>query len=225
MQINQTPNEKVINSLKNDMNDLYGRYPMIILLRHAERFQIPRKTSGSDVQLTATGLEDSKSLGKQLFYQKIGQIFSSPLIRCIDTANNILIGANQNALHIIENTVLGDPGCFVENSELCGKNFTSNGIIKTVLDFVQGKKMPGFRDLQEGAQMMKLNLINNLPLSKEKINLAISHDAIIMAFVANFISWDFSKENWHNFLEGVILFCKNNQYFLRYKGVTQKLMK
>ena len=70
MQINQTPNEKVINSLKNDMNDLYGRYPMIILLRHAERFQIPRKTSGSDVQLTATGLEDSKNNFDLVFFIK-----------------------------------------------------------------------------------------------------------------------------------------------------------
>jgi len=64
MQIDQILKEKSIQSLKNDMGDLYGKYPMIILLRHAERFDIPKGKSGSDVKLTANGLEDSQYLGK-----------------------------------------------------------------------------------------------------------------------------------------------------------------
>jgi len=120
---------------------------------------------------------------------------------------------------------LGDPGCFIEDSEMCGKIFESKGPIKTILDFIHSKKMSGFRDLKEGAQIMKINLINKLSSSKDKINLAISHDAIIMAFIASYIPYGFSEENWHNFLEGVILYQKNNNFFLKYKGITKKLVR
>ena len=223
MKFNQNLKNNSIISLKKDLKDIFGIYPMIILLRHAERFEILKGSSGSNIQLTDNGREASKLLGKHLFYQNIGYIFSSPIKRCLDTGRNILIGAEQKTLPIIEDVVLGNPGCFVADSKICGEYFATHGTNETVLEYIHKQKLPGFRNLEEGANIMKLYLIKNISLNKNKINLAISHDAIIMAFIAHFLQWKFSDENWHNYCEGIILFKKNNQFFLRYKEITQKL--
>ncbi len=223
MKFNQNLEDNSLITLKKDLEDLYGNYHMIILLRHAQRFEILKGSSGSNIELTDNGIKASKLLGKHLFYQNIGHIYSSPIKRCLDTGRNILIGAEQKTLPIIEDVILGNPGCFVADSKICGEYFATHGTKETVLEYIRKQNLPGFRNLEEGANIMKLFLIKNISLNKNKINLAISHDAIIMAFIAHFLHWEFSEDNWHNYCEGIILFKKNNEFFLRYKEITKKL--
>ena len=223
MKSNQNLKDKSNIALKKDLKDIYRNYPMIILLRHAERFEISKGRSGSNIQLTDNGRKASELLGKNLFYQNIGHIYSSPINRCLDTGRNILIGAEQKTLPIIQDVVLGNPGCFVSDSKICGEYFATHGTIETVLEYLRKQNLPGFRNLEEGANILKNYLIKNISVNKNKINLAISHDAIIMAFIAHFLQWEFSEDNWHNYCEGIILFKKNNHFFLRYKEITKKL--
>lgn len=224
MHKNQILQDNSARELEKDISDLVGKYPMIILLRHAERFEIMAGKSGSMVQLTEDGKSTSRKLGKKLFNNKIEAIYSSPIQRCLDTAKNILDGADQTPIPIVKDTILGDPGCFVIDSKTCGAYFATHGTTATVLEYLKVKDLPGFRNLEKGATIMKDFLIQNISSTNNKINLAISHDAIIMAFIANFIDWEFSEENWHNYLEGIVLFTKLGEFFLRYKGITQKIV-
>lgn len=221
---------KKSNKLKN--NDMYmyeglqninKKYSTIILLRHAERFDIPKGSSGSNVKLTDFGEEKAKDLGKLFFMDRISNILSSPLLRCRKTAEKILEGASIKDISIIKDRILGDPGCFVQDSVLCGQNFTEKGTITTVLEYLKGKELPGFRNIKEGAIIMKNFLIDNLPENNNQINIVVSHDAIIMAFISHFIDYNFSKENWLNFLEGVILFRKNQDFYVNFRGIIKKI--
>ena len=57
-----------------------------VLLRHGERETIPAGTYGNDVRLTQNGVADSTHFGEALSCFKVRRIYTSPVLRCIQTA-------------------------------------------------------------------------------------------------------------------------------------------
>ena len=62
MKFNQNQKNNLNMALKKDLEDIYGNYPMIILLRHAERFEILKGSSGSIIQLTDNGKKAAEQI-------------------------------------------------------------------------------------------------------------------------------------------------------------------
>ena len=66
-----------------------------LVLRHAERDEIPRGTFGEDVRLTAAGVAHAEELGSRLSGRELSFLWSSPLPRCTGTARAIARGAGR----------------------------------------------------------------------------------------------------------------------------------
>ncbi len=67
--------------------------PVALVLRHAEREEITSGTFGNDVSLTRRGSDSAHRLGIGLSSLMMSVVKSSPLPRCMQTADAIIAGA------------------------------------------------------------------------------------------------------------------------------------
>ena len=125
-----------------------------LVTRHAEREDIPAGTFGSDVSLTLGGVADSERLGVALSHRGLVSVISSPVPRCVQTADAILRGGNFT-FPAATDTRLGDPGAFVLEPEVAGPLFLELPIIEIALRQMQAPEpLPGMRQTAEGVAIL-----------------------------------------------------------------------
>jgi len=166
----------------------------ILILRHAERHPFDVFSFGHDTRLTEKGKEDAEKVGGYLGKFHWGEIHSSPLIRCEETALSFLKGAKQE-LPIHYSNYLGNPGVFVADPEATGNYFLENSIIDIINQTYSSVFIPGMRSLKEGADMF----INYLKTIQKFPCLMITHDIIIALLKSYFFN---SPPEIPEFLDG-----------------------
>ena len=72
-----------------------GRAPVSLIIRHAERSPIVRMEAAFDALLTEKGKEDARGLGKRLSALGPIRLYSSPIERCVQTAEYITRGITE----------------------------------------------------------------------------------------------------------------------------------
>lgn len=169
----------------------------ILLLRHAERAPFKAGSFGHDCPLTPKGREDSEKAGEILGKFQWGEIHSSPLIRCAETAHCFLKGAQQQ-LPVQFSTLLGDPGVFVSDPVLAGRYFLENSTLEIMNKMLSSEHIPGMRSLKEGA----LLFINYLKTIRFFPCLMITHDIIIALLKSYFFE---TPAQIPMFLDGFLL--------------------
>lgn len=165
----------------------------VLVLRHAERPQIPTGDFGNELSLTKEGEQASEALGKRLGNIPWGEIHTSPLVRCEQTAFHFLKGTQQKT-PIIKSQILGDPGPFVYNPQKAGPHFLEKPLNKITHD----APIPGMRTVEEGG-LLFVNYLKTIQLFP---CLMISHDIIIALLVSYFSKIETS---FPNFLDGFCL--------------------
>lgn len=149
---------------------------MILLIRHAE------KSLAGNQSLTNQGLDDALNYGKNLKQQGIcfDEIISSPVKRCIQTAEKIIEGLNSK-IKIQESNLLGDPGIFIFDAKKAAKAFDDFTVCEVINIILQRKKLIGFLPFDEACRPMTDEIQTKIALNKSI--LYISHDVIIMPFI------------------------------------------
>jgi broad specificity phosphatase PhoE len=218
---NSVENRTIISKLPSHILDtvdnicLKGSFSLII--RHGEREQIVSGDSGKLVDLTKTGKKISRIFGERCVFEKINNIYSSPLLRCKRTSECIAHGANQNDMIINEDHLLGDPGCYVIDEVKGGQIFRDWGNKKTVITFIEKGELPGFRTIDVGSTLLLRNILNKFPYEKNKCNIFISHDAIVLPFIAYFTGYGFTENKWLTYLDGAVIEKNECSYLIHYK--------
>jgi broad specificity phosphatase PhoE len=158
---------------------------MNYLIRHAE------KLDGSvHAKLTPKGLKDSLLYGQNLKFKNIpiSKIISSPIERCMQTAEQISIG--YGGIKIEKSKLLGDPGIFVDNGDEAMEIFNRYSLVEIINMQLEKKELNGFNKI-EGATQKLMKFMQN-----QKANtLYISHDAIITPFICFVNNINNIKEN------------------------------
>src|SRR5208337_2882987 len=102
------------------MNNFFSNFRLIptdtsyaILIRHAERYKIATGKIGNDVSITSKGIIESRNFGFNLSNCRINSIYSSPVLRCIETAKEISYGASITKLNILTRNKLRGPGPYI----------------------------------------------------------------------------------------------------------------
>ena len=169
----------------------------MIILRHGHRQKISDGTFGHDLTLTEKGKKASFLLGKKLADVRWGEVHSSPLIRCQETAVHFLKGAKQKLL-IHLSPLLGNPGVFVFDNEKAGPVFLENTPYKIMQKLLACESVPGMRTIDEGGKLFEqyLKSLTLFPC------LMISHD-IIIALLYSY----FSKSYHSKFPDYLSGFC------------------
>lgn len=178
-----------------------------LLIRHADRDQIPEGSFGNEVLLNEKGKQNSLKFGESLSKLQVNRIFTSPVGRCVQTAEHISKGYGRN-IEIIETIALGNPGIPIFDDKLAGEYYLQHGGFGMYQHFTQGKKISGVLPIEE----MKISMTDFIDknTTENGLTLFVSHDMIIAMYHYCLNRMIYTKENWVNYLSGLTL--KNGRY-------------
>ena len=192
-----------------------------LILRHAEREDIPPGTFGVDVPLTICGVASAERLGATLSGMRPqARAIASPVPRCESTARAILRGGDWPE-EVVQDWRLGEPGPFVVDEEISGALFLQIGILEIVRRQLSHVEPPtGMRATSEGVDLL-LGLTATGLRSCGRLNIYVTHDAILAASVAHLYRLPVDDIGWPGYLDGLLLWrCRDRLHFI-WRGLEQ----
>lgn len=172
-----------------------------LLLRHADRDDIPQGSFGNEILLNEKGKQNAQSFGESLAEKKINRIFTSPVKRCVQTAEFITKGYGCK-IEIIETTALGAPGLHITDEKIAGVFFLQHGFDEMYKRFIAGKEIPGIPNINELNNRIT-NFINENSTENET-TIFITHDMLIAFYHFTINNKVYTKDNWINYMSGLI---------------------
>ena len=192
-----------------------------LILRHAEREDIPPGTFGVDVPLTTSGVASAERLGATLSGMRPqAKAIASPVPRCESTARAILRGGDWPE-EVVQDWRLGEPGPFVVDEEISGVLFLQIGILEIVRRQLSHVEPPtGMRATSEGVDLL-LGLTATDLRSCGRLSIYVTHDAILAALVAHLYRLPVDDIGWPGYLDGLLLWrCRDRLHFI-WRGLEQ----
>jgi broad specificity phosphatase PhoE len=178
-----------------------------ILIRHADRNKIPEGEFGNEVELNKLGFKRALEYGTKLSHLKIHTIYTSPIKRCVQTAESIREALKYD-IEIEESILLGDPGPFVYDAKKAGASYMELGFKKCYEKLLEDEFVDGNRNTTEGAE-----ILTNFIKEKSKnggVNIFVSHDMIVALYAYKTFRKKYTLgSNWIKYLDGLIL--KHNE--------------
>ncbi len=173
-----------VTSLMKQLAVVPERVDASLIIRHAEREDIPAGTFGHEVNLTAEGTQSAEQLGAALSENRALTIVSSPVTRCVQTAQAMLRGAGTSA-EVVTDRHLGDPGAFIVDAETAGPLFLELPIPEIARHQLHDTApLPGMRPTLEGVEI--LQELATSPLGDNgRLHVFVTHDIILSVFVAS----------------------------------------
>ena len=193
-----------------------------LVLRHAERDEIPPGTFGVDISLTDNGVFCARRLGEMLSDNRRLSVTSSPVPRCVQTAGAILQGAGRN-IDIVLDRRLGDPGPFVVDPEVAGPLFLKSDVLDIVRrQLSDSEPTPGMRPTSDGVRML-LDLVATGLESRELLNAYVTHDSILIVLVARLFGMSIDEVGCPNYLDGLLLWRSCGRLQAAWRGIHKSL--
>jgi broad specificity phosphatase PhoE len=171
-----------------------------LLLRHADRDDIPQGSFGNEILLNEKGKQNAQSLGKNLSESKINRIFTSPVERCVQTAEFLTKGYGKT-IEIIETTALGAPGLHITDEKIAGEFYLQYGFDEMYKRFMQGKEIPGIPNINQLNYRITNFITENTTTNGTTI--FITHDMLIAFYHFSINNKVYTKDNWINYLTGL----------------------
>lgn len=194
-------NSKIINEICNIFK-INSNSKIAVFIRHGEREE------GLGSLLTSKGQIQSKIFGQQLKDIKVPiKIYTSPELRCIQTAeiiNNLI--SNMNNEIIISNK-LGIPGLQILNNEVFQQKYSYFNFNYRNL-FSEWKKGLHYDALRDPVSLMNLsNEYLERTCTSEGITLYVSQSGTIagIGYALKLVDYDIEKDEWVNNLDGFII--------------------
>ena len=188
-----------------------------LLLRHAERNHITPddKDFGAHVGLTDSGRRQAVALGKMIPAIGDAVYFSSPVGRCMETAQCIAEGrklAGYGNFAVPGGTNLGSAGASVNVTPLdaLGDFFVRDvpayeqtlrdGFYEGICKWLDAGEHDAFYPLHERAEQMREMMFEK---GNSRFNIFVTHDAWIVPCLSHFCGLKFEPQCWMNFLTGL----------------------
>ena len=176
-----------------------------LLLRHAERNHItPQdKDFGAHVGLTDRGRRQAVSLGKTIPAFGEAVYFSSPVGRCIETAECIAEGrklAGYNSLNGAKVAPLDALGDFFVRDVPAYEQTLREGFYEGICKWLESGEHAAFCPLHERAEQMREMMFEK---ASSRFNVFVTHDAWIVPCLSHFCGLKFDPKCWMNFLSGL----------------------
>jgi broad specificity phosphatase PhoE len=189
---------KIIDDIKAYPKDV----KLAVLIRHADRDKIPDGSFGNEVLLNRKGVENSIAFGEKLKDVKINRIFTSPILRCIQTAEFIEEGHGSDLTYHITKS-LGDPGLHIADDKMAGEFILKHGFDVMYRKFVNGEEIPGVSSLQEFEKQMTSFIERNT--TDSGVTFFVTHDSVIAFYDFCLSKKEYIRDNWVDYLSGMVL--------------------
>ena len=178
-----------------------------LLIRHGDREKIPKGSFGNEVLLNEIGIQNSLKVGESISEFKVNRIFTSPVGRCVQTAEQIAKGHGSD-IDIIETTALGAPGLHISDEKAVGELFLKYGFDELYKRFTLEMEIPGIPSISELNKSITAFLTENS--NQNGITIFVTHDMLIAFYHFSINKTIYTKENWIKYLSGLIL--KDGKY-------------
>jgi len=189
----------------------------LLLLRHAERPEIPQGEIGNDLLLTEAGKNHTRRFSQDL--ENIVSIHSSPVARCVQTAEIIADNCGYDKTQIKRSNELGDPGFFISDAHLAWKNWQEKGSDGVNEYLLSGKDhWEGFHPLGQAVKKFSNTVVHKLILSREGTHVWVTHDTILAAYASRVLPENLKLKQWPNFL-GYLEIVQSGEGFLKFKYI------
>ncbi|MDI1354215.1 MAG: histidine phosphatase family protein [bacterium] len=175
---------------------------LALIIRHADRDKIPAGSFGNEVLLNAIGINNSIRFGKELMQHKINCIYTSPVERCVQTAHYLKDGYKKE-IPFHTTKALGDPGLHIADDKLAGEFFLKYTFDEMYRRFMLGETIPGVPSAQDFETKMTEFIKQNT--IEDGLTIFITHDSLIAFYHYCLNKVVYTKENWVNYLSGIIL--------------------
>ena len=192
--------------------------PVALVLRHAEREEITSGAFGNDVSLTRRGRNSARRLGMGLSSRTLGVVKSSPLPRCMQTADAIIAAAGWKT-SAVPAQLLGDPGPFVVEPELAGRLFLDIGIEAIVRRQLADDQPPrGMRSTSSGAKLLlqELAAILNGPANA---SVFVTHDAVLAVLAGYLYGLPVDGFHWPGYLDALVMWPDSDRLRFLWRGL------
>jgi broad specificity phosphatase PhoE len=178
-----------------------------LLIRHGDRDKIPQGSFGNEVMLNEKGVQRSLKFGEEFAELKVNRILTSPIERCVQTAEAIRKGYGRN-LDIIETTALGAPGLHINDEKIAGEFLLNYGFDEMYRQFLQEVEIPGIPTING----LNKSITHFLTEQSNQIGITIfvTHDMLIAFYHYSINKTIYTKDNWVKYLSGLLL--KNGCY-------------
>jgi broad specificity phosphatase PhoE len=178
--------------------------PFALLLRHAERGDLKDGEVGEKCLLTPKGLSDARDFGSQLEKVRISHVYSSPVLRCVDTGKEIIKGKGDGQLDVVIRKRLGDPGIYISSRLLAARSFKKYGNVGVIEQYVAHGGLSGFMPLARGSGLFMSDILCDLS-KKGSHNMYITHDMILIPLISHYTGERFGSDKWLDCLDGFII--------------------
>lgn len=181
---------------------------LALLIRHGDREQIPQGEFGNEILLNEKGRKNSLAFGEALKEFPVKRIFTSPIPRCVQTAELIAQGFGNN-LDIISTKCLGDPGLHTADEKIAGEFYLAHGFHEILRRFMRNETVPGVPDAKHFTNIMKEFL--NESTTEDGLTVHVTHDSLIAMYHFCINKTVYTVDNWVDYLEGLVYKIEENQ--------------
>ena len=196
--------------------DLPSDSGAVLVMRHSVRYPMVAGQFGTQIELTPSGIECAKELGRT-WGSRIQKVSSSSSFRCVKTGEQIILGAGLNAT-TLHNPPLGEPGAFINHSEKAIETMKDYGPMELVNALLQGDSLSGHVDVSEGTRIILQSFFSENH-SKGTIRIEVTHDTILAALIYHLLGLTFiSEKDWPRMLEGALLWQEEEKICWKWRG-------
>ena len=182
----------------------------LLIIRHAERPAIAKGNVGNDVSLTEYGLKTTQQFANTLT-ERIVSIHSSPVLRCMQTAQLIAEVHAYRHSDIEVNRLLGDPGFFIEDADVAWQSWCTKGNDTVNAYLLEGSgTWPGFRDIDNAITDMANHMRQLLSTNDSGLVIWVTHDTILATLVSRLLPQPLTLAEWPNFLGNLEVTLNDN---------------
>ncbi len=175
---------------------------LAMLIRHADRDLIPTGEIGNEILINEKGEQNAFAFGETRKGHFVQKIFTSPIPRCVQTAEFILKGYGKE-LDIVSTKCLGDPGLHVADEVIAGEFYLKYGFDEMYRRFKDNEPIPGIPSPDNYLKLMTEFLTRNT--SEKGLTIFITHDSLIAFYHYCFDKTIYKKQNWVNYLDGLLI--------------------
>jgi phosphohistidine phosphatase SixA len=166
-----------------------------LLMRHSQRYPILDPSMVSSAGLTPDGVKMAEDFGIELSQTRLpGRLLSSPIERCMDTANAISRGANWGIQVTAEERLSYLYPAWGNTIDCCTEKCSPELVVE-VVNFLLTNHNEGNR-----------------------LDVFITHDTILNSMVSMFLGQVVHKHDWPEFLEGMALWREEQSVQLAWRG-------
>ena len=195
--------------------------PVMLFTRHSIREMVNGQgLAGYDLQLTQEGRDLAFAWGKYLTQKSnrtIQHCISSPIQRCVETAELMIAGAcalksvKLPSVEILTQPLLVEPGSFVVDIGAAAPYFRQQGAVSFINSFVQNA-LPGMKHPINGVVDV-LELIYKTHPQSNGLSLAVSHDTILAAILAVISGrTEITQQDWPKMMEGLFVWFEGDVF-------------